>query len=419
MQQTPVITRHPLNTGVLELRTLAAPKDDELFRIAERINPKRSFLFVSTVLGRHIPVRPRDHFNAVNGIVDQIPDALLGGSLLVMGYAETAVGIGAAAARRIRERRPEADLLYLSTTRHPVASREWVSFSEGHSHATAHHVMAPTSCELLSGPARTLVLVDDETTTGNTFAALFKAVHDGGVDVKRVLLLTLTDWSNGRAAEAIAELCPGIPVDAFSLVRGEWRWEQDAKATLPAVPVWAGDATLPAWVPSPNPVPNPLFHAPRLGLQMEPAVEPIVESNVESNVESIVESRSKQTAPLIPAALPTVAAGDSVLVIGTGEHVWGPMLLAERLEQEGADVTFVATTRSPILNGEVIRHKVTFPDHYRVGVPMYLHNVPERPCARVIIMTETGDDGICPTLRAYLGRGHIINGAGQVTEFET
>jgi len=58
-------------------------------------------------------------------------------------------------------------------------------------------------------------------------------------------------------------------------------------------------------------------------------------------------------------------------------------------------------------------------DHYRVGVPMYLHNVPERPGARVIIMTETGDDGICPTLRAYLGRGHIINGAGQVTEFET
>ena len=417
MQQTPVITRHPLNTGVLELRTIAAPTDGELFRIAERINPKRSFLFVSTVLGRHIPVRPRDHFDAVNAIVDQIPDALLGGPLLVMGYAETAVGIGAAAARRIRERRPEADLLYLSTTRHPVAGREWVSFSEGHSHATAHHVMAPTSCELLSGPAKTLVLVDDETTTGNTFAALFKAVDDGGVDVKRVLLLTLTDWSNGRAAQAIAELCPGIPVDAFSLVRGEWRWEQDAKAALPAVPVWAGEATLPAWVPSsnPDPVPNPLFHAPRLGLQMEPIIESMMEPKIEPKIEPMMAPMM----PLIPAALPTVAAGDSVLVIGTGEHVWGPMLLAERLEQEGADVKFVATTRSPILNGEVIRHKVTFPDHYRVGVPMYLHNVPERPCARVIIMTETGDDGICPTLRAYLGRGHIINGAGQVTEFET
>ena len=393
MQQTSVTTRHPLNTGVLELRTTAAPAGGELFGIAERINPKRSFLFVSTVLGRHIPVSPRDHFGAVNAIVDQIPDALLGGPLLVMGYAETAVGIGAAVARRIRERRPNADLMYLSTTRHPVEGKEWVRFSEGHSHATAHHVMLPTSCELLSGPSRTLVLVDDETTTGNTFAALFKAVHDGGLEVGRVLLLTLTDWSNGRAAQAIAEICPGIPVDSFSLVRGEWRWQPNANATLPAVPLWTGAATLPPWVP--NPALNSLFQAPRLGLNMEPML------------------------PEIPADLPAVAAGDSVLVIGTGEHVWGPMLLAERLEQEGADVTFVATTRSPILNGEVIQHKVAFPDHYRVGVPMYLHNVPERPCTRVIIMTETDTDGICPTLRAYLGRGHIINGAGQVTEFET
>jgi hypothetical protein len=140
---------------------------------------------------------------------------------------------------------------------------------------------------------------------------------------------------------------------------------------------------------------------------------------METMIESMSESMPELVRPLIRGALPKIDAGDAVLVIGTGEHVWGPMLLAERLEQEGADVKFVATTRSPILNGEVIRHKVTFPDHYRVGVPMYLHNVPERPCARVIIMTETGDDGICPTLRAWLGRGHIINGAGQVTEFET
>ncbi|HEV8077160.1 MAG TPA: phosphoribosyltransferase domain-containing protein, partial [Marinobacter sp.] len=289
MQQTSVTTRHPLNTGVLELRTTAAPAGGELFGIAERINPKRSFLFVSTVLGRHIPVRPRDHFDAVNGIVDQIPDALLGGPLLVMGYAETAVGIGAAVARRIRERQPNADLMYLSTTRHPVAAGEWVRFSEGHSHATAHHVMLPTSCELLSGPARTLVLVDDETTTGNTFAALFKAVHDGGLEVGRVLLLTLTDWSNGRAAQAIAEICPGIPVDSFSLVRGEWQWQPNANATLPAVPLWAGAATLPPWVP--NPALNSLFQAPRLGLEMEPML------------------------PEIPTDLPAVATGDSVLVI--------------------------------------------------------------------------------------------------------
>ncbi|WP_183146509.1 phosphoribosyltransferase domain-containing protein, partial [Pseudomonas syringae] len=31
---------------------------DSLFGFAERRNPKRAFLFVSRVLGRHIPARP-------------------------------------------------------------------------------------------------------------------------------------------------------------------------------------------------------------------------------------------------------------------------------------------------------------------------------------------------------------------------
>jgi hypothetical protein len=93
------------------------------------------------------------------------------------------------------------------------------------------------------------------------------------------------------------------------------------------------------------------------------------------------------------------------------------MLLAERLEYEGADVRFIATTRSPILSGDVIRHKISFPDHYGIGVPMYLHNVPPRPNERVIIMTETESIGICPKLLTYLGKGCIIDGAGRMMEF--
>ena len=68
------VLTYRLGTGVLDLAVDADRFGPDLFRVAERINPKRSFLVVSTVLGRHIPVRPRDHFAAVNAIVDQIPD---------------------------------------------------------------------------------------------------------------------------------------------------------------------------------------------------------------------------------------------------------------------------------------------------------------------------------------------------------
>ena len=387
------VLTYRLGTGVLDLAVDANRFGPDLFRVAERINPKRSFLFVSTVLGRHIPVRPRDHFAAVNAIVDQIPDLLLNDPVLVMGYAETAVGIGAAVARRISHRRPEVSVLYLSTTRHPVADLGWVGFSEGHSHATAHHVMDPPGQQLCSGGPVTLVLVDDETTTGTTFAALFRALRHGGLPIGRVLLLTFTDWSAGAAVQAISDLAPDLSVGAFSLMRGRWSWDRDPAAALPSVPGWAGHSGIAAW--EPDLIDDPLRRAPRLGLR----------PNEEAGVSQLIRR------------LGAPKPGEPVLVIGTGEHVWGPMLLAEGFEQAGADVLLVATTRSPILEGDVVRHKVTFPDHFGVGVPMYLHNVPARPDARVILMTETGANGVCPQLRSHLGRGQIVDGDGLVTEF--
>jgi hypothetical protein len=93
------------------------------------------------------------------------------------------------------------------------------------------------------------------------------------------------------------------------------------------------------------------------------------------------------------------------------------MRLGEELEASGAEVRMLATTRSPILEGAVIRHKLSFPDHFGIGVPMYLHNVPARPDADVIIMTETGAERICQTLRSHIGRGLIIDGSDTITEF--
>lgn len=387
---------HKLKTGSLNLRIAEDFVGQDLFRAAERINPKRSFLFVSTVLGRHIPVRPSEHFAAINGIVERIPDSFLEGPLLVMGYAETAVGIGAAVARRIHVRRPQTDLVYLSTTRHPVAGRDWVAFSEGHSHATAHHVMSPAPAlhGVFDEGGVTLVLVDDETTTGCTFTALFEALKKGGLSVRRVLLLTLTDWSDGAAERTLSAEAPDIPVSVYSLMRGRWAWRRNPAVALPELPGWVGDDPLPVW--QADLCVDPMLRAPRLGIRL-----------------------SERLMDAFVADLPKFSDADPVLVIGTGEHVWGPMLLAERLELEGADVNFVATTRSPILTGEVIRHKAVILDHFGIGVPMYLHNVPERPDAHVIVMTETGPDGICTSLRTHLGRGQIIDGSGKVTVFGT
>ncbi|MFP5303740.1 TRSP domain-containing protein, partial [Cobetia sp. SIMBA_158] len=59
-----------------------------------------------------------------------------------------------------------------------------------------------------------------------------------------------------------------------------------------------------------------------------------------------------------------IQPGEKVIVVGTGEFVWRPFLLAERLERSGADVRFGSTTRSPIALGHAIEHALSFSDNY-------------------------------------------------------
>jgi NADH:ubiquinone oxidoreductase subunit B-like Fe-S oxidoreductase len=53
----------------------------DLFDIAERRNPKRAFLFVSKVLGRHIPVSPQVMRNVYTQLAEQFRDSGRAGGL--------------------------------------------------------------------------------------------------------------------------------------------------------------------------------------------------------------------------------------------------------------------------------------------------------------------------------------------------
>ena len=84
-----------LETGTLNLDYQTgdyAPA--ELFGFAQRRNPKRAFLFVSKVLGRHIPVSPAVMRAATDALAARIP-ADLPGPVVVIGMAETAIALGA------------------------------------------------------------------------------------------------------------------------------------------------------------------------------------------------------------------------------------------------------------------------------------------------------------------------------------
>jgi len=382
---------HVLSTGKLNL-DIQIERRGGLFKLAERQNPKRAFLFVSTVLGRHIPVAPKDHRDALNALCEMTAPHLKGGAVFVMGFAETAVGIGAGVFDGLRKMLPGREMGYLHTTRHPLpGAQPWFAIEEGHSHATSHFIMRPTRGCYHPGPASTLVLVDDETTTGTTFAELAGGLFENGARFGKIVLVTLTDWSNGAAAERVKSAVGDVEVEAVSLLEGSWTWTQDPDAVLPALPAMA-EADCPSWEPDET----TMYRSPRDGLRGRDMSETEYLSWMEK--------------------LPRFKRKERVLVIGTGEHVWQPFLFAETIERIGRNVGFICTTRSPILPGPVIAHKITFPDHFGIGLDMYLHNVNPDDWDRIVLFTETGVEGIHPRLRAALGKGHIVDKDGQVFE---
>ncbi|WP_312462502.1 phosphoribosyltransferase domain-containing protein [Pantoea endophytica] len=339
---------------------------DDLFEIAERRNPKRAFLFVSKVLGRHIPVAPEKMRAVYRQLAEQFPQ-LSDGPVLFIGMAETAVGLGAGVFDEVRQRVSEP--VYLTSTRHPQQADLLCEFKENHSHATDHLIYLPNDAQLRQRVlnARTLVMIDDEATTGNTFINLLEALrNDGGLtQIEQVIAVTLTDWSG----DALSARCP-VPVRSVSLVQGDWHWQQDPDAALPPMPAM---------------VLNDAATVPITGKQRW--------------------GRLGMAAPAGDLGCAIQAQpGEKILVLGSSEFVWEPFLLAERLAAQGAEVKYSSTTRSPIATGFAIESAIAFGDNYGLGIANFVYNVAHQQFDRILLCIETPVDSVDPLLTTALAQ---------------
>ncbi|AVX91283.1 phosphoribosyltransferase domain-containing protein [Pseudomonas sp. ChxA] len=361
-----------LMRGRLDVTVDASQIDPgSLFGFAERRNPKRAFLFVSKVLGRHIPVRPSIMNASFHSLAAQIPEDLPG-PVLVIGMAETAVGLGAGVHRAFSATRP--DTVYMVSTRHPTGNELFARFEEEHSHASAHLIHLPVDPDVreMMLNARSLVLVDDEASTGKTFINLHRALVDAGLtQVERVVTCVLTDWSGDAVRKTI-----GDSAHQVSLLQGSYTFHEDAEAPLPEMPAVG---------------------------TIEPGEWPLMaESDWGRHGIRVVEDTL--------ALDLNVKAGERVLVVGTSEFVWRPFLLAERLERAGADVHFSSTSRSPIALGHAIGHVLSFADNYGLGIPNFLYNVSPGQFDRVLICSETPVQAVSASLIESLNAEVIVDG---------
>lgn len=347
----------------------------ELLGLALRRNPKRAHLLVSNVLGKHVPQKPSVVYGAGYELGERVR-ALLGedraGRAVVLGYAETATGLGHAVADGLR------DAPYLHSTRRPVTGvAQAGGFEEAHSHATSH-LLLPENPELLAGggtgsDASVLVLVDDEFSTGNTVLNTIRALH-ASHPRERYVIVALVDMRSAGDRDRLTAFAAEIGARVDLVTRSS------GTVTLPEGVLERGQALVAA----------------QEAEQATPAGEPVERAAPVTRVglgwpEGVPDGGRHGFTPAhraaLEAALPGMAEriaaelGDDprqghdgsprrVLVLGFEELMYAPLRLGTALEAAlGADaeVRYSTTTRSPVLAvddpGYAIRTRLVFPAH--------------------------------------------------------
>ncbi|MFF3844187.1 phosphoribosyltransferase [Streptomyces sp. NPDC002328] len=417
-------------TWVAERLGVALVGDDglkDLLGLALRRNPKRAHLLVSNVLGKHVPQSPsvvHGHGLALGRRVRE----LLGeeaASAVVLGYAETATGLGHSVADGI------GSAPYLHSTRRPVAGVAAAGgFEESHSHATSH-LLLPEDPALLVGDGP-LVLVDDEFSTGNTVLNTVRDLHSR-YPRRRYVVVALVDMRSavdaGRLEEFAREI--GARVDLVAAASGtvllpegvlekgrelvaRYEAENAARGRVPSAA--PSGLVAPRGGAANRHSPAPLKAGAAVAESEEATVaraqhiaadvhdHPLGARGTARPAPTGSQSGDNRTAPRITrvdlrwppglpdggrhgftpahraqldAALPGMAArlakalpedARRVHVLGFEELMYTPLRLACELERGGtAEVRYSTTTRSPVLAvddpGYAIRSRIVFPAH--------------------------------------------------------
>ncbi|MEU9864275.1 phosphoribosyltransferase [Streptomyces sp. NPDC047971] len=378
-----------------------------LLGLALRRNPKRAHLLVSNVLGKHVPQRPSVVHGAGYDLGVRVRE-LLGDAeaarAVVLGYAETATGLGHSVADGI------GLAPYLHSTRRPVAGVAPAGgFEESHSHATSH-LLLPEDPKFLAGDGP-LVLVDDEFSTGNTVLNTIRDLHEryprdryvivALVDMRtpadrdrltafageigaRVDLLTLAAGTVGlpegvleKGQELVAryEVTASDPTaqktagPAQTAAEGAQEAAEAAQTAAEAAQKAAGPAQTACSGPRDTAAdsgPRETAFAGRVDLDWPQGVPDGGRHGFTPEHRSRLETSLPALAARLADALPPAGPG-RVLVLGFEELMYAPLALGIALEARGLDVSYSTTTRSPVLAvddpGYAIRTRLVFPAH--------------------------------------------------------
>lgn len=401
-----------------------------IFSVGARINKKRRFLFVSKVLGKHIPVKNVNSlltgallaytflkeyclphlasckYAYVYNIEDRIVDSIisckngralwkelienpiyLNGNILFLAFAETATALG----HSIFSCFDNASFIH--TTREEIPDFDnKIVFEEEHSHATSHRVY-PINPEILKSDSP-IVLVDDEISTGRTVLNIIKEL-DKIHKRKEYVVLSILDFRSNADMQYLKEFEKeySLKVRFISLISGQFE-------VYPASGLSDWDAVDKYLEANLNTVScNDPYNSKKLGPEIQyvdidkyfkeliylTSVNGLGQTNHIPYLKhtgrfGISSSDDKSLIPQIHELSKFIEdkiTGERILFLGTEEFMYIPLLISSFIDKE---IYYHSTTRSPIFPSETSGYPVA--NRFKFNCPPnptvtnFVYNIP-------------------------------------------
>jgi len=400
-----------LNSIETEIEVTENPYDlpiEELFTMAARINKKRSFLFVSKVLGKHLPIDPNKglltaaligvrYLEMVKGMKCLVTESLLDSFRkdesfrclpfipdyihpVVIGFAETATALGHAFFDCFHSAE------YFHTTREELFQvQPEITFEEEHSHATSHRCYIPLD---MIQNEREIILVDDELTSGKTALNIIQSIHSK-FPRHVYTIVSILDWRSEADLKRFQQLEQqlGIKINVVSLLSGTVKVNQireiEEHSTIAARNECV--AAFVEWIDL-----SPIFSPITAFIANNPINKSAyIKETGRFGLNSRENNCLHQKVSAAAEILNKKRTGKRTLCLGTGEFMYLPMKLASEM---GSDVYYQSTTRSPIYVENKIgygaRYGTSFPNPEDLSITHFVYNIPSGFYDEIFIFME-------------------------------
>lgn len=374
-----------------------------LFKMAARKNLKREFLFVSRVIGKHLPMHPqtlniigailarswaekRENIcfkdikilvdalnylkeNEINETIDEdkIKEAVeitnkpieLKNKTLFIGFAETATGLAHAVFNSF------SNAAFIHTTREDIKSiKPSVFFKEEHSHAVDHQLYPIDP--LIFDKYDDIVLIDDELTTGKTALNLIDQIKG-----KSFGIISILDWRDIEQEK----FYESKNIKVCSLIKGNISHRK------------TGDLDRNDYIEQVNKEETVFYR--EVAFSKGNYIEGYLLETGRFGCTSHMHNKFKIQAKEIGEDLKKLKAEGNCLCVGTEEFIYIPCLISCYM---GKNVFFQSTTRSPIYARNIedygINKKISFKTQDNIEISKYLYNIPHNFYSQVFMFTE-------------------------------